>query len=362
MPKPPEAEIKGAGKAAGGTKPKSGIRYANGGFTHAVPAKIRLPIRCYNPSETDDTKKEHLMNTPQSAIIPDHAQAGIFIEADFAANRLNDIKAACRASLDALSALKTRFPDDILGLTIAFGSKAWATFGHADEGSEIKPFSEMGNGLAPSTQHDMSIHIQSFRQNAAYALAQSVLGAFGDSICVASEEHGLRLYQDRGLDGFVDGTENPQGDENVREVAIIPEGKPDAGGSYVLLQKYLHDLKKWDAVPVAEQEASVGRGKETDDEFGRDVRLPDSHLGRVNLKENGVGLKIVRRSLPFGKISGEHGLMFTAYCRTLHNIEAQLLSMFGDTDGKTDLLLRHLSAAVSGGYYYAPSVERLQNL
>lgn len=362
MPKPPEAEIKGAGKAAGGTKPKSGIRYANGGFTHAVPAKIRLPIRCYNPPETDDTKKEHLMNTPQSAIIPDHAQAGIFIEADFAANRLNDIKAACRASLDALSALKARFPDDILGLTIAFGSKAWATFGHTDEGSEIKPFPEMGNGLAPSTQHDMSIHIQSFRQNAAYALAQSVLGAFGDSICVASEEHGLRLYQDRGLDGFVDGTENPQGDETIREVAIIPEGLPDAGGSYVLLQKYLHDLKKWDAVPVAEQEVSVGRSKETDDEFSRDVRLPDSHLGRVNLKENGVGLKIVRRSLPFGKISGEHGLMFTAYCRTLHNIEAQLLSMFGDTDGKTDLLLRHLSAAVSGGYYYAPSVERLQNL
>ena len=88
----------------------------------------------------------------------------------------------------------------------------------------------------------------------------------------------------------------------------------------------------------------------------------DSHLGRVNLKENGVGLKIVRRSLPFGKISGEHGLMFTAYCHTLHNIEVQLLHMFGDADGKTDLLLKHLSTAVSGAYYYAPSVERLQNL
>ena len=72
---------------------------------------------------------------------------------------------------------------------------------------------------------------------------------------------------------------------------IIPEGKPDAGGSYVLLQKYLHDLKKWDAVPTAEQEACVGRSKETNDEFSKDVRLPDSHLGRVNVKENGVGLK-----------------------------------------------------------------------
>ena len=302
------------------------------------------------------------MLCPQTAIIPDHAQAGIFIEADIRDSRYDDIKTACKTSLEALAKLKTRFPEDILGMTIAFGSEAWKAFGHAEEGSEIKPFPVMGNGLAPSTQHDIYIHIQAYRQKAAFALAQSVFAAFGDSISVATEEHGLRLYEDRGLDGFVDGTENPQGDENVRNVAIIPEGRPDAGGSYVLLQKYLHDLKKWDAVPVAEQEASVGRSKEANEEFSKDVRLPDSHLGRVNLKENGVGLKIVRRSLPFGKISGEHGLMFTAYCRTLHNIEAQLLSMFGDTDGKTDLLLRHLSAAVSGGYYYAPSLERLQNL
>ena len=266
------------------------------------------------------------MPRPQTAIIPDHAQAGIFIEADIRDHRYDDIKTACRSSLEALEKLK------------------------------------MGNGLAPSTQHDIYIHIQACRQKAAFALAQSVFAAFGDSISIATEEHGLRLYEDRGLDGFVDGTENPQGDENVRDVAIIPEDQPDAGGSYVLLQKYLHDLKKWDAVPVAEQEASVGRSKEANEEFSKDVRLPDSHLGRVNLKENGVGLKIVRRSLPFGKLSGEHGLMFTAYCHTLHNIEVQLLHMFGDADGKTDLLLKHLSTAVSGAYYYAPSVERLQNL
>jgi len=271
------------------------------------------------------------MNHPQTAIIPDHAQAGIFIEADIRDHRYDDIKTACRSSLEALEKLKTRFPEDILGMTIAFGSDAWKAFGHAEEGGEIKPFPVMGNGLAPSTQHDIYIHIQAYRQNAAFALAQSVFAAFGDSISIATEEHGLRLYEDRGLDGFVDGTENPQGDENVRNVAIIPEGRPDAGGSYVLLQKYLHDLKKWDAVPVAEQEASVGRSKE-------------------------------RRSLPFGKISGEHGLMFTAYCHTLHNIEVQLLHMFGDADGKTDLLLKHLSTAVSGAYYYAPSVERLQDL
>ena len=213
------------------------------------------------------------MPRPQTAIIPDHAQAGIFIEADIRDGRYDDIKTACRSSLEALAKLKTRFPEDILGMTIAFGSDAWKAFGHAEEGSEIKPFPVMGNGLAPSTQHDIYIHIQAYRQNAAFALAQSVFAAFGDSISIATEEHGLRLYEDRGLDGFVDGTENPQGDENVRDVAIIPEGRPDAGGSYVLLQKYLHDLKKWDAVPVAEQEASVGRSKEANEEFSKDVRL-----------------------------------------------------------------------------------------
>mgnify|MGYP001007641145 CR=1 FL=1 len=302
------------------------------------------------------------MPRPQTAIIPDHAQAGIFIEADIRDGRYDDIKTACRSSLEALAKLKTRFPEDILGMTIAFGSDAWKAFGHAEEGSEIKPFPVMGNGLAPSTQHDIYIHIQACRQKAAYALAQSVFAAFGDSISIATEEHGLRLYEDRGLDGFVDGTENPQGDENVRNVAIIPEGRPDAGGSYVLLQKYLHDLKKWDAVPVAEQEASVGRSKEANEEFSKDVRLPDSHLGRVNLKENGVGLKIVRRSLPFGKISGEHGLQFIAYCATLHNIDEQLKFMFGEKDGKIDLLLKHMSTAKRSAYYYAPSVERLADL
>lgn len=299
--------------------------------------------------------------TPQSAIIPDGCTSGVFVEADIRTGCETGIKQACRESLAALATLKMRFPDAALGLTLAFGSRAWRAFGYTEEGREIKPFRELGNGLAPSTQHDLMIHIQALSQPAAYALAQAVLASFGSSINIATEEHGFRLHENRGLDGFVDGTENPK-NEAIAQTAVISDGMPDAGGSYVVLQKYRHDLKKWQAQTVAEQEAAVGRSKETDEEFPKTQRLPDSHLGRVNLKEDGKGLKIVRRSLPFGKISGEHGLMFIAYCHTLHNIEAQLLSMFGETDGQTDLLLHHLSAAVSGAYYYAPSVERLQSL
>lgn len=297
------------------------------------------------------------MNQPQTAIIPEHAQAAVYIEANIQSGKMDAVKTACRNSLTALNQLQNRFPNAALGLTIAFGSETWKAFNHANEGQEIKPFQTLDNDLAPATQCDLLIHIQAMQQNAAYELAQAVVATFGDSITIITEEHGLRLHEDRGLDGFVDGTENPHGDEKIASIAL-----DEHGGSYIVLQKYLHDLNKWNAISIPEQEACIGRSKADNEEFSKDVRLPDSHLGRVNLKENGVGLKIVRRSLPFGKISGEHGLMFIAYCHTLHNIEAQLLSMFGNTDGQTDLLLKHLSTAVSGAYYYAPSVERLNSL
>lgn len=302
------------------------------------------------------------MLTPQSAIVPDHSKAAIFIEADAVAGGEADIKRACAASLRVLADRQQAFPEAALGLTIAFGSHLWQRFGHAEEGSEIKPFRALGKGLAPATQHDVMFHIASLRHDVNLDLAADVLAAFGGSIAVADETHAFRQLEDRGFDGFVDGTENPQGDEAVTRVGVIADGAPDSGGSYVLLQKYRHDLGKWNRLSIAEQEQSVGRSKADNEEFSREQRLPDSHLGRTNIKENGVGLKIVRRSLPYGTVSGEHGLMFIAYCACLHNIEAQLLNMFGETDGQTDLLLAHLSAAVSGAYYYAPGVERLANL
>lgn len=301
------------------------------------------------------------MNTPQTAIIPDTIQAAIYIEANIQNGQTAAIKEACRKSLQALSDMQAAFPDAILGLTIGFGASFWQSLNHADEGREIKPFTPLGRGLCPETQCDLLIHIQSLQHNINFALAQKILAIFGNSIRVESEHHGFRLLEERGVDGFVDGTENPHGEDDIRRVGIIADGA-DAGGSYVLLQKYLHNLHKWQAIGVEKQEASVGRSKADNIEFDRSVRLPDSHLGRTNIKENGVGLKIVRRSLPFGTVSGEHGLMFIAYCATLHNIEAQLLNMFGETDGQIDLLLKHLTTAVRSAYYFAPSVERLYDL
>lgn len=297
----------------------------------------------------------------QSGITLANAQFGFFIEADFSSSSLDPIKKACVASLDILEEVQKQFPESQLVQTIAFGDKAWKAFLHHNEAKELKPFQPLGGGLAPATQHDLLIHVQSLTQKACFALAFKLLETFGPYITVKTETHGYRLSEDRGIEGFIDGTENPKGDDIIN-VGVIPEGEPDAGGSYVLIQKYLHDLKKWEGISLQQQEDCVGRSKQDNIEFEKEKRLPDSHLGRVNLKENGKTLEIVRRSLPFGTISGEHGLLFCAYCNRLYNIETQLLSMFGDTDGKKDLLLKHLSKPVSGAYYFAPSIERLRQL
>mgnify|MGYP000939062947 CR=1 FL=1 len=300
------------------------------------------------------------MGTPQTAIIPDTVTAAIYIEANVTDKE--QAKAACRQALAALDDCRGRFPGHDLGMTIAFGADFWHSLGHENEGREIRPFVPLGNGLCPATQCDLMIHIQSRHFGLNYLLAEQVNAAFGGSIRIENETHGFRMPEERGLDGFVDGTENPHGEEKIAAVGTIAQDQPDAGGSYIVLQKYLHDLKKWGSISVAEQEQAVGRSKADNIEFARADRLPDSHLGRTNIKENGIGLKIVRRSLPFGYISGEHGLQFIAYCATLHNIDEQLKFMFGDKDGKIDLLLKHMSAAVRSAYYYAPSIERLADL
>lgn len=299
--------------------------------------------------------------TPQSAIIPDHCLASLCIEAEII--HPEKIQTACNMALEALIQQQRLFSDDQLGMTIAFGARFWHSLGHTTEATELKDFRPLGNGLAPSTQCDLMIHIQSMRHDANFTLALQIVAAFGDAIKVKSETHGFRRNEERGLDGFIDGTENPQSEEDIARVGIINNDAPDAGGSYVLLQKYRHDLHKWNSYPISKQEESIGRSKAENIEFEGEQLHPNAHIARVNLKENGVGLKIVRRSMPYGQATGEHGLMFIAYCARLHNIEAQLLSMFGETaDGQIDLLLERISTAVSGAYYFAPSIERLRAL
>ena len=299
------------------------------------------------------------MSQVQSGILPEHCRAAIWIEANVKGD-VNALRQASKAFIDKLATLQAKYPHAQSGAVVAFGNKVWRELSGGVGAEELKDFPVYGKGLAPSTQYDVLIHILSAQHEVNFSIAQAAMAAFGDIIEVQEEIHGFRWVEERDLSGFVDGTENPAGDETRREVAVIPDGV-DAGGSYVFVQRWEHNLKQLNRMAVADQEMMIGRTKEANEEIDGDARPVTSHLSRVDLKENGKGLKIVRQSLPYGTASGTNGLYFCAYCARLHNIEQQLLSMFGDTDGNRDAMLR-FTKPVTGGYYFAPSLERLQAL
>ncbi len=296
------------------------------------------------------------MTQVQSGILPEHCRFAIYIEAK-AQGDLDALRQGCRTFVAALEEMQQKFPHEHLGAVVAFGHDVWRDLSGNQGADELKAFVPLGKGLAPATQRDMLLHIQSLRHDVNFAVAQAALKAFGQSIVVEEETHGFRGIEERDLSGFVDGTENPKAEARA-QVAIIPEGSVDAGGSYVMVQRWKHNLVQWERFSVQQQEEVIGRTKDTDEELDSETRPETSHVSRVDLKEEGKGLKILRQSLPYGTASGEHGLYFISYCARLWNIEKQLLSMFGDLDGKRDAMLR-FTRPVTGSYYFAPSLTRL---
>lgn len=299
------------------------------------------------------------MSQVQSGILPEHCRAAIWIEAKVKGD-VNALRAGSKVFADKLATFQTAYPDASLGAVVAFGHNTWRELSGGVGAQELKAFVPYGKGLAPATQYDVLIHILSLRHDVNFSVAQAALAAFGDALEIKDEVHGFRWVEDRDLSGFVDGTENPAGVEKRTDVAVIQDGV-DAGGSYVFVQRWEHNLRQLNRMSVHDQEMMIGRTKEANEEIDGDDRPATSHLSRVDLKEEGKSLKIVRQSLPYGTASGTHGLYFCAYCARLYNIEQQLLSMFGDTDGKRDAMLR-FTRPVTGGYYFAPSLERLYAL
>ncbi|NOH78921.1 Dyp-type peroxidase [Vibrio sp. RE86] len=297
------------------------------------------------------------MSYPQSAILP---EAGPF--AQYTLLKVSQNPQAVLEQLKALpelvSELNAQQPGAELTLSIAFTKAFWSKL-NAEMPAELIDFPELGEGevVAPSSDVDVLIHCHSNRHDLHFYLLRKFFAQVSENVSVVDETYGYRYLDSRDMTDFVDGTENPK-EAQREEVAIIPQGE-FAGGSYVMVQRFIHNLPSWNRLNVSAQEKVIGRTKP--DSIELDDVPAASHVGRVDIKEEGKGLKIVRHSLPYGSVSGEHGLLFIAYCNTLHNFKAMLESMYGVTDGKTDQLLR-FTKAVTGAYFFAPSADMLQSL
>jgi porphyrinogen peroxidase len=258
------------------------------------------------------------------------------------------------------------FRDVEAGLTCVtgVGSDAWDKLFGAPRPAELHQFQEIRSGErhAVSTPGDMLFHVRAKRMDLCFELATQIMHSLGDLVTVADEVHGFRYFDDRDVLGFVDGTENPRGD-GAREAAIVGgEDPPFAGGSYVIVQKYLHDLKAWNALPVEAQERIIGRRKLSDVELSDAEKPPYAHNALTNIEENGRQAQILRDNMPFGRPGhGEFGTYFIGYSRRPRITEIMLENMFiGRPPGNYDRIL-DFSRPVTGSLYFVPTGTFLDN-
>lgn len=262
-------------------------------------------------------------------------------------------------------AIGFRDPTKRLALVTSIGSDAWDRLFTGARPAELHPFVELTGPrhTAPGTPGDLLFHIKGETMDVCFELAGRIVKAIGDGITVVDEVHGFRFFDNRDLLGFVDGTENPVDEEALEATAVGDEDPDFAGGSYVHIQKYLHDMAAWEALPVTEQERVIGRTKADDIEFDDDVKPANSHIAlNVITDEDGNELDIVRHNMPFGTVgSGESGTYYIAYARSPEITEQMLRNMFlGDPPGNTDRIL-DFSTAITGGLFFTPTADFLDD-
>ena len=259
---------------------------------------------------------------------------------------------------------RRRYPDADLHITVAIGSEAWDRLSPDQRPEELTgfPVFKEADISSPHTPVDLLLHIRSERHDLNYEASMLMLDKLADDVTLVEEVHGFRYLDSRDLTGFVDGTENPEGDHRAEVAVVGDEDSAFAGGSYIHLQRYEHDLRAWNSITVKQQEDIIGRTKADNVEYASADKPLFSHTKRTSLKDGtGRSLEILRHSMPYGNLS-KRGLLFASYGRSPEPFTLMLDSMIsGDGHGHTDHLLKY-SRAVTGQAFFAPSVEWLESL
>jgi porphyrinogen peroxidase len=259
-----------------------------------------------------------------------------------------------------------RVPDGELRCVVGIGSDLWDRLFAGDRPAHLHPFAEVAGArhTAVSTPGDLLFHLRARRMDLCFELSAQLMKRLAGSVDLVDETHGFKYFDERDLLGFVDGTENPTGPAAYAAATIGDEDSPFTGGSYVIVQKYLHDLVAWHAIPVEEQERVVGRTKLDDIELSDAVKPPNSHVALNTITgADGEERQIVRDNMPFGSAgAGEFGTYFIGYAADPGITEEMLRNMFiGRPPGTYDRIL-DFSTAVTGCLFFVPSADMLDDL
>lgn len=291
------------------------------------------------------------MDTPQPGIFTENFSHHYLLEFVY---KPGAELASIREGIGCLAELDS----ELQRVVLAFGREIWTRLAPQAVPEDLIPFYPIvgaDDRVAPGSQCDLLVWIQSDAHDKNLGLALQIYRQLATDASLELEVHGFRYLDSRDLTGFIDGTENAESPEST-QVALIPQGKVGAGGSYVLSQKWVHDLDAFNQLSEGEQEHVIGRTKA--DSIELEDAPATAHIRRTDVKIDGKPLKIYRRSVPYGGIE-QHGLYFLAFSTELVRFAIQLDRMFGKAeDGVIDQLTA-FSKPVSGSYWYAPSLQQL---
>jgi putative iron-dependent peroxidase len=313
---------------------------------------------------TDSTDRVPI--EPQSIVTPlSHAAVFLVVTIGPSPQALTRVREVISDIGGLVRAVGFRDLQGRLSCNVGIGSDAWDRLQRPGRPAQLRRFTEIRGPVhtAPATAGDLLFHIRAERQDLCFDLERLILQSLGDSVTVEDEVQGFRYFDSRDLLGFVDGTENPTGRALAQSALIQSDDADFAGGSYIVVQKYLHRLDKWQALDTGSQEAIVGRTKldnvELEDAPGR-----ESHKTLTTIvDEQGVEHDILRDNMPFGRPGhAEYGTYFIGYARNLWVVEQMLHNMFmGGKSGHHDRIL-DFSTAVTGTTFFAPSNSLLMAL
>jgi porphyrinogen peroxidase len=306
-----------------------------------------------------------MQGTEPQAILTPITQAAIFLTLTIEPGA----EGAVRDVLSDVSGLKRsvgfRIPEAGLTCVTGVGAAVWDRLFGVRRPAGLHPFRELNGPRhhAPATRGDLFFHIRAHRFDLCFELARLLTERLDPYAAVTDEVHGFRSFDERDVLGFVDGTEDPEGMAAEAAVVIGEEDPAFVNGSYVVVQKYVHDLQAWNALTVEEQERAMGRTKLNDVEFPDELKPPDAHIAlNTIVDEHGVQHQIMRFNMPFGRVGvKEFGTYFVGYVRYPEVIEQMLENMFiGKPPGTTDRIL-DFSTAVTGNLFFVPTVEFLDS-
>jgi putative iron-dependent peroxidase len=290
---------------------------------------------------------------PQAGIFALGTASHAYLEFDASGEGNGRVLVAAIASL--------REPRTTMGgvnLVAGFRPELWRDAAPADAPPDAKGFDEDLAGIEgfvmPATQHDAVLWISGSAYDVVFDVAREAIAEIGGLASVAEETSSWPYRHDRDLTGFIDGTENPTLID-APELVLIPEGSPGAGGTILLLQKWVHDAPAWESLADEEQERIMGRTKE--DSIELDDKPADSHVASTDQDTFG---KIFRRNMPFGTVT-DHGTMFVGFSALQEPLSTMLESMAGLAGGTPDALIRY-TKPVTGAYYFVPSTQSLRRV